>query len=97
MDDGNGRCSTCDGCVCPSNQVRDISYGFNFNIESDAKVVGRSLSKELRLVVFNAWLKEDYIDPQDKLKHLDKVLTYAKYQNQFGHGFIIMCEPPETR
>eukprot|EP00973_Karenia_brevis_P081432 11287219-Karenia_brevis.AAC.1 len=66
-------------------------------MEPDVKFVGRSLLNEPRLVVFNAWLKEDYSDPQDKLKHLDKVLTYAKYQNQSGHGFIIICEPPETR
>eukprot|EP00973_Karenia_brevis_P091141 12406100-Karenia_brevis.AAC.1 len=54
----------------------------NYSTESDVKFVGRSLLSEPRLDVFNAWLKEDYIDPQDKLKHLDKVLTYAKYHDE---------------
>eukprot|EP00973_Karenia_brevis_P070076 9741552-Karenia_brevis.AAC.1 len=78
--DGDGSYSTNDSCVCPNNQVCDLSYGYNSNIDSDVKFLGRSLFNEPGLVVFNAWLKED-TDPQDKLKHLDKVLTYAKYEN----------------
>eukprot|EP00973_Karenia_brevis_P044618 6180144-Karenia_brevis.AAC.1 len=69
---GDGSCSTCYGRVGPKNQICDLLYGFNSNIESDVNFVGRSLLHEPRLIMLNAWLKEDYIDPQDKLHHLDK-------------------------
>ena len=83
-------------CVIPDNQVSDLSYGFNFNLASDVQHAGRSLCNGPRLVVLNAWLHEE-LPSEDKLRHLDKVISYAKYQNKAGHGFIVICERPTTR